>query len=47
MSVNEQHTDEEHKHDDRRRFCMSKTVQTEENADLPQIFNEGSEDSRY
>ena len=45
MSVNEQHTDEEHKHDDNG-ASQEQEVQTEENADFAADINEGSEDSR-
>ena len=45
MSVNEQHTDEEHKHDDNG-ASHEQEVQTEENADFAADINEGSVDSR-
>jgi molecular chaperone GrpE len=45
VSVNEQHTDEEHKHDDNG-ASQEQEVQTEENADFAADINEGSEDSR-
>ena len=45
MSVNEQHTEEEHKHDDNG-ASHEQEVQTEENADFAADINEGSVDSR-